>query len=57
LNSNGHCIYRWDNVPHHQKTNTFPFHKHIGKTETVEGSEVMNLEKALHFIKNHFRKS
>ena len=47
------CIYRWDNVPHHQKTNTFPFHKHIGKTEIVENSEVMNLEKVLLFIENH----
>jgi hypothetical protein len=53
----GDCIYRWDNVPHHQKTTTFPFHKHVGKTETVEDSEVMNLEKVLHFINNNFRKS
>jgi hypothetical protein len=49
----GHCIYRWDNVPHHQNTGTFPFHRHVGKSEKVEDAEVMNLKKALHFISNY----
>ena len=42
--SNGNCIYRWDNIPHHQDIESFPFHKHVGKLESVENSEVMNLE-------------
>lgn len=47
-----HCKIRWDNAPHHQNTDTFPFHKHIGSTEQVENCEVMNLEKVLEYIKN-----
>ncbi|MBF0353593.1 MAG: hypothetical protein HQM11_21385 [SAR324 cluster bacterium] len=27
------CKVRWDNAPHHQNTNTFPFHKHVGIEE------------------------
>ncbi len=51
-NIEGDCIYRWDNVPHYQDIQTFPFHKHNGKNESIEESEVMNLEKVLQFIKN-----
>lgn len=47
------CIFRWDNVPHHQNTESFPFHKHVGKFEKVETSEVMNLEKVICFISNN----
>ena len=50
--SNGKCIDRWDNVPHHQDIDSFPFHKHVGKSESVENSEVMNLEKILYFMSN-----
>jgi len=46
----GYCIYRWDNVPHHQNTGTFPFHHHVGEFESVEDSEVMSFKKVLHFI-------
>jgi hypothetical protein len=51
-NIQGDCIFRWDNVPHFQDISTFPFHKHKGKDESIEESEVMNLEKVLQFIKN-----
>lgn len=51
--TDSNCIYRWDNVPHHQGIKTFPFHKHIGETETIEESEVMSLEKVFRFISNH----
>ncbi len=51
--SDSKCIYRWDNVPHHQGIKTFPFHKHIGETEAIEESEVMGLEKVFHFVSNH----
>jgi len=51
--SNSNCIYRWDNVPHHQGIKTFPFHKHTGETEAIEESEVMSLEKVLYFISSH----
>ena len=54
--ADGYCIYRWDNVPHHQNTKTFPFHRHTGKSETVEDSEVMNIEKVLHFISDYINK-
>ena len=50
------CIFRWDNIPHFQKIKTFPFHKHVGINESVEESEVMNLEKVLQFISNHILK-
>ena len=46
----GNCIIRWDNIPHHQTVDTFPFHQHIGKKEVVEDSVVMNLEKVLEYI-------
>lgn len=51
------CIIRWDNAPHHQKTVTFPFHKHIGEDENVDESEVMNLEKVLSFIQERLNLS
>ena len=46
----GNCRIRWDNVPHHQDAESFPFHKHVGKLEIVANSEVMNLEKIIRFI-------
>lgn len=48
---NGDCITRWDNVPHHQTSSTFPFHMHIGRNEDIEDSEAMTFEKALKLIK------
>jgi hypothetical protein len=47
------CLIRWDSTPHHQDVNTHPFHQHIGKKETVEESEVMNLEKVFDYINKH----
>ena len=44
------CINRWENISHYQNIKTFPFHKHVGKNEMIEESEVMNLEKVLEFI-------
>ncbi|MFU8843470.1 MAG: DUF6516 family protein, partial [Bacteroidales bacterium] len=38
--SEGVCIIRWDNTSHHQHMKTFPYHKHIGKEESVEESVV-----------------
>ena len=49
-NIDNSCIYRWDNVPHHERIKTFPFHKHVGVSEAIEDSEVMNLEKILLLI-------
>jgi hypothetical protein len=49
-NSMKECINRWDNISHYQNIKTFPFHKHVGKNEMIEESEVMNLEKVLEFI-------
>lgn len=51
--SDEQCIIRWDNTPHHQHVKTFPFHKHVGKEETVEDSPVMNLEKVFAYISDH----
>ncbi len=48
------CKIRWDNAPHHQTTDTFPYHKHVGLEETVENSEIINLEKVLDYIKKYF---
>lgn len=49
----GNCIIRWDNTPHHQDVKTYPFHQHKGEKETVEESEVMNLEKVLEYIEKN----
>ena len=39
-------------MPHHQEISTYPFHKHIGKDETIEDSEPMKLENVLKYIQN-----
>lgn len=44
------CILRWDNTPHHQNLNTFPYHKHIGNEEIIQESQPMSLEMVLEFI-------
>jgi len=46
----GECILRWDNAPHHQSVDTFPFHAHHGKEERIEPSPPMSLEKVLAYI-------
>ena len=51
-NTRFQCKIRWDNAPHHQNTETFPFHKHVGVEEKVKNCEVMNLEKVLEYIRN-----
>jgi hypothetical protein len=53
--SAGECIIRWDNTPHHQYVKTFPYHKHIGKEESVEESVVMNLERVFTYINDHIQ--
>ncbi len=40
---NGECIIRWDNAPHHQSVDSFPYHKHIGKNERIEAAMPMTL--------------
>lgn len=47
----GNCIMRWDNAPHHQSVYSFPYHKHLGKEEYVADSQPMNLEMVLEYIK------
>ena len=47
----GDCIVRWDNAPHHQQVSTFPFHKHLGKQETIAESPPMRLNAALDEIR------
>lgn len=47
----GNCIIRWDNAPHHQDVATFPYHKHIGKDENIADSQPMKTEKVLEHIK------
>lgn len=35
----GHCIFRYDNTPHHPNLAPFPQHKHVGKEERpVDGA-------------------
>ena len=43
----GICIVRWDNAPHHQAISTFPFHKHSGELETITESPPMKLNAVL----------
>jgi len=31
------CVFRYDNVDHHDRVETFPDHKHVGPAEAVEG--------------------
>jgi hypothetical protein len=50
--ASGECIIRWDNAPHHQTVETFPFHAHYGKDERVEPSPPMNLDKVLNYIEH-----
>lgn len=53
----GNCILRWDNAPHHQKiVSSFPYHKHVGKTEDVEESQPMKLEMVLEYIREQLEK-
>jgi len=47
----GHCIIRWDNAPHHQNVFSFPYHKHLGKEECVTDSQPMKLEMVLEYIR------
>jgi hypothetical protein len=47
----GSCIVRWDNAPHHQQVNTFPYHRHVGEAETIEAAPPVNLEKVLSSIR------
>ncbi len=49
--AHGVCIIRWDNAPHHQAVATFPFHKHLGKQETITESPPMKLMLALDEIR------
>ena len=51
LNDNS-FIFRYDNVPHHPKINTFPHHKHV-KDDIVESNEP-NMLLILKEIKDFF---
>ncbi len=45
MNSDGALIFRYDNVPHHPKVDTFPHHKHLkGK---IVGSSHVNLKQVV----------
>jgi hypothetical protein len=38
-------IVRWDNAPHHPEIQSFPHHKHVGRT--IEASKDMTVELVL----------
>jgi hypothetical protein len=48
--ADGQLKRRWDNAPHHPDISTFPHHVHIGTSDHVEPSEVMNIARALALV-------
>jgi hypothetical protein len=48
----GDCLIRWDNAPHHQDIDTFPYHRHLGTNLRLEASSPMNLAKVLTIIRD-----
>jgi hypothetical protein len=44
------CIVRWDNAPHHQIMDTFPYHCHRRKDKSIEACPPINLDKVLNSI-------
>lgn len=46
-------IFRWDNVPHHKRLKTFPYHKH--ENDKIWDSEKMNIDAVLQAIKHIMR--
>ena len=47
MNTQNQTIFRWDNIPHFPKFETFPFHRHIGANEIAEPFVRVNLEDVL----------
>jgi hypothetical protein len=37
----GRMVVRWDNAPHHPEIESFPYHKHVGRT--IEASKEMTV--------------
>lgn len=51
---NGDLLVRWDNVPHHPKIDSFPYHMH--DKDGVHSSPSMNLESIIAIIINKLLK-
>lgn len=45
-----HTIYRWDNATHFPQFDTFPYHRHVGESETAEPFPKVSLAEVLQFI-------
>lgn len=43
-------IIRWDNSPHHNHIETYPFHQHIGSSDNIYSSEPMTLHEVFRQI-------
>ena len=48
-NQNNEMIFRYDNAPHHQNVDTFPYHKHL--PDSIIESTVPNISQILSEIK------
>lgn len=44
--ADGRLVKRWDNVEHHKKIDTFPYHIHLSNGKVI-GSGLMTLKKVL----------
>lgn len=56
MNQNNQLIFRYDNVPHHQKLklSSFPHHKHDGNEDNIIASNAPNLSDIFREIQDKF---
>ena len=54
MQENGNCIKRWDNTPHHPELTGFPYHFHVGVSESVSASDPRCLQDVLDEILTEF---
>lgn len=43
----GTCLFRYDNSPHHREISTFPHHKHVGPLEHVVPAEQPSIHRVV----------
>jgi Family of unknown function (DUF6516) len=48
--ADGQLKRRWDNAPHYPDISTFPHHVHVGPSDHVGSSQMMNIAKALALV-------
>ena len=48
--ADGQLKHRWDNAPHYPGISTFPHHVHVGPSDHVESSQMMNIAQALALV-------